>query len=132
MLVAAGVPLSVSSQFAVIWMREFFDLCDRSPNSSKTYVNESEKSAVYRQYHAELSKMKTGEPILQKTKFIELWAVLFPLCVRRPHCDIPGKCVTCFEIDRIRRESEPRIVHEMCKQAHALHRGGMFMQERLR
>jgi hypothetical protein len=130
--VAAGVPLSDSAQFAVLWMKNYFDLCDRSPSTDKTYVNVSEKSDVYNLYVGEFKQLNTGEPLLQKNKFLSLWAVLFPLCVKRPHCDIPGKCATCYEIDRIRRESEPKIIHEMCKQAHALHRGGLFMQERIR
>ena len=129
---AAGVPLSDSALFAVLWLRNYFDLCDRSPNSDKTFVNVSEKSEVYSLYASKIETLATGAKTLQKNKFLSLWSVLFPLCVRRPHCDIPGKCGTCFEIDRIRRESEPRVVQEMCKQAHILHRGGMFMRERLR
>lgn len=132
MCTAAGITASDSAHFAVIWLRNYFDLCDRSPDSDKTYVNVSEKADVYRLYVAEIKQLNTGEVFLQKNKFIALWSVLFPLCVRRPHCDIPGKCATCYEIDKIRRESEPRVIQQMCKEAHALHRGGLFMKERMR
>ena len=43
-----------------------------------------------------------------------------------------GKCATCYEIDKIRRCNEGRMIQEMCKKAHAIHRGGMFMKERMR
>lgn len=133
----AGVPKNDTSMYVVIWLKEYFDLCDKSPNSDKTFVNVSEKSDVYDMYVAEMtaiharSIMKEGD-ILEKGKFLRLWSVLFPNCVRRPNCDIPGKCPTCYEIDRIRREADSKMVKKMCKEAHALHRGGMFMKERMR
>ena len=133
----AGVPNNDSSLFAVVWLKDYFDLCDKSPDSDKTFVNVAEKSDVYNMYVGELSSMNghldcVEANILAKGHFLRLWNVLFPRCIRRPNCDIPGKCGTCYEIDKIRRETDSKKVKQLCKQAHALHRGGMFMKERKR
>ena len=133
----AGVPRNDSAMFAVIWLRDYFDLCDKSPNSDKTFVNVSEKSDVYKMYVEEMTSINGNvsmqeAQVLGQGSFLRLWNVLFPRCVRRPNCDIPGKCPTCYEIDKIRREKDSKVVKKMCKQAHALHRGGMFMKERMR
>jgi hypothetical protein len=55
---------------------------------------------------------------------------LFPTCIKRPWVDIPGKCDTCYEIDRLRKSSEDSAVQLKCKEAHIMHRNGMFMLER--
>ena len=54
------------------------------------------------------------------------------LCCVHLYAGVTGKCATCYEIDKIRKSNGERIIQEMCKQAHAIHRGGMFMPERMR
>ena len=44
--------------------------------------------------------------VVLESKFYEMWANLFPKCKRSPWCDIPGKCDTCYEIDKLRRTEE--------------------------
>ena len=128
---AAGVSIEDSHIFAVVWLKTYFNLCDQSPNSSKTFVN-AEKCDVYKTYRSDIDKMGPEAIPLSQNTFCQIWTVMFPLCVRRPSRDIPGKCSICSEIDRYRRESSSRAIHQICKEAHALHRGGMFMRERMR
>jgi len=73
---------------------------------------------------------RVKEKFVQLSRFYELWGCLFPLCVNRPWCDIPGKCAVCLEIDRLRRSTKSEPVLLALKEAHLLHRGGMFNQER--
>ena len=70
------------------------------------------------------------EKTIKLNRFYELWSSLFPLCVNRPWCDIPGKCKVCCKIDTLRRTTDSDLVLLACKRAHLLHRGGMFNQER--
>ena len=65
-------------------------------------------------------------------RFTQLWNILFPRSRLRSWIDIPGKCDTCLEIDRLRRESKDRNIQLALKKAHHLHRGGLFMLERKR
>lgn len=74
--------------------------------------------------------LKAQEAVVILNRFYEIWNSLFPLCVNRPWCDIPGKCDVCCHIDRLRRTTNSDSVLLACKKAHLLHRGGMFNQER--
>jgi len=129
MVRAAGTARNDDTMVCSIWLKQYFEMCDQSPSKRCTFVNVSEKSEVYKLYELEMKKLNSS--YLCKNSFLETWATLYPHCVRRPRCDILGKCATCYDIDRIRRCNEGRVIQEMCKQAHAIHRGGMFMRERL-
>lgn len=69
-------------------------------------------------------------PTVDYSKFCELWRVMFPKVQQRPHCDIPGKCWLCARIDRLRREENDVHTARMLRDAHTLHRGGLFALER--
>lgn len=75
-------------------------------------------------------KQMEGRPTVSSQRFLELWLVLFPRHRKRPFCNIPGKCSVCYEIDRQRRQENTTHVHRMLKDAHLLHRAGMFHLER--
>jgi hypothetical protein len=64
-------------------------------------------------------------------RFIDLMNTLFPYVVQRTYCDIPGKCMTCFHIDKLRNETSDKQVQVYLSQAHALHRSCLFMPERV-
>ncbi len=100
---------------------------DSAPDRDITKVSVAEKQAVYQIYKQELGD-KTR--IVDLPRFYEIWNVLFPRIVQRLAVDICGKCWLCYEIDKLRQSSEDSIVQEYAKQAHHLHRGGMFMLER--
>lgn len=135
MVRAAMAPTSSSMMFCSEWLEKYFELWDQSPDSNLTYLHGIDKAEVYKQYVKEITAIggitQECEPV-HLPDFLELWKNLFPYCVKRPHCDIPGKCNTCYEIDKLRRETECKVVHLQLKKLHALHRGGMFMLERKR
>ena len=57
--------------------------------------------------------------------------VLFsPYYCIRPWLNVPGKCDTCYEIDKVPRGTQDSKVLNACKQAHILHKAGMFARER--
>ena len=121
------VPFAETQRLAVEWLKNYFDVYgDDSPNSADILVQIMLKGDLYQHY---LKDMK-GQPVVAETRFGELWNVLFPHCQRRSYCDQPGKCAVCYEIDKQRRATTDRNHAKMLKDAHLLHRGGMFMQER--
>ncbi|NNN21104.1 MAG: hypothetical protein HKL80_03775 [Acidimicrobiales bacterium] len=84
---------------------------------------------LYNDYTNEMES--TGQLIVGYPRFTELWKVIFPYCNRRQRSTIPGKCKTCFEIDRQRRLTKDKIVLEMLKDAHEMHRTCFFQLERM-
>jgi hypothetical protein len=122
-------PYAATQRLAVEWLRNYFDVYgDDSPNSESILVQIMLKGDLYQHY---LRDMK-GQPIVSEPRFGELWNVLFPYCQRRSYCDQPEKCNVCYEIDKQRRATTDRHHARMLKDAHLLHRGGMFMIERER
>lgn len=87
------------------------------------------KKNVYQQYCTEMRKLKL-EPV-GMTTFISIWNTIFARFINRPWCDVPGKCDICFEIDNQRRNCSDEATLEQLKRAHHMHRGGLFMLERL-
>jgi hypothetical protein len=128
MVRAASCPFNDTSREAVIWLDDFFDICDKDPEGDLVHCNVSTKMEVWEMYSQE--KQLLGSPYLSYKDFIDLWNGLFPHCVCRPWVDIPGKCHICCEIDRMRRSSSDRMVQLRLKEAHHMHRGGLFMLER--
>ena len=129
---SAFTPKAESQQSAAQWMSEFFGMCDQSPNSQFTKVNDDSKLEVFKRYQKEIQDMDPDGHVVDYTTFCKLWNRVFPYCVKRDHCSIPGKCSTCAAIDKLRRSAEDRVTLLRLKEAHMLHRGGMFMQERKR
>lgn len=129
MIRAALQPFSDAQQFCSIWLLNYFEKYgDKSPNGEETKLHLMKKNDVYFKYVNEFKSQ--GRQYVPESKFINLWNVLYPQYCMRQYCDIPGKCDTCYEIDKLRRTSEESIVQEKLKEAHHLHRGGMFMLER--
>ena len=125
----AITPLAENQRQAVEWLKNYFDVYgDDSPNSEETLVQVMLKGDHYRHYVKDMAT--AGREVVGEPRFGELWNVLFPYCQRRSYCDQPGKCNVCYEIDKQRRTTTDRHHARMLKDAHLLHRGGMFMQER--
>jgi hypothetical protein len=123
--------LADSQQFATVWLENFFSKYgDCAPNRDEIHLLIMQKKELYDQYVDDFTSSKRNEQIVSYSRFNELWNVLFPRAISRPWCSIPGKCNTCAEIDRKRRESRESHVQECLRDAHHLHRGGMFMLER--
>lgn len=129
---AGFTPKAERQQTAVQWMSEFFKLCDNSPNSEFVKVNEDTKKDVFQRYQNEVRDLDADAELVDYIQFCALWSRVYPYCVKRTHCSIPGKCWICAKIDKLRRTAEDRLTLLRLKEAHMLHRGGMFMQERKR
>ena len=129
---AALCPLADNQQLAIIWLEEYFlKYGDSAPNRDETHLLIMHKSDIYKRYVHELETSFPPRKFVSYSRFIALWNVLFPKYINRPWCDIPGKCDICYEIDKQRRTIEESIVQEKLKEAHHLHRGGLFMLERI-
>jgi hypothetical protein len=127
MIRAALMSKSDAHQYCVIWFEEYFrKYGDYAPNRDEVKLAITRKKEIYDLYVEDMKE----RPTVQQNKFYEIWNALFPRCVSRPWCDIPGKCNTCYEIDRMRRESRDGEVQEQLREAHLMHRGGLFMLER--
>ena len=116
-----------------IWLESYFEKYgDIAPNKDETRLLLMQKKVLYEKYVDEFTaSTKTApRPVVLESKFYEMWANLFPKCVKRPWCDIPGKCDTCYEIDKFRRTEEDPEAQRFLKEAHVLHRGGLFKLER--
>lgn len=114
-------------QYCVLWLEEYFETYgDFSPNKDEIKLAITRKKEIYELYR----KNMQSRPAVSPQKFYTIWNALFPRCVSRPWCDIPGKCETCADIDRMRRESTDPDVQRSLRDAHLLHRGGLFMLER--
>ena len=120
---------SEKSHFCVIWLENYFERYgDFAPNRDEIMLAISRKKEVYDLYVQDMSS--TDRDVVSLQEFYTIWNAFFPRCVSRPWVDIPGKCNTCYEIDRQRRESNDPVVQEKLREAHLMHRGGMFMLER--
>ena len=63
--------------------------------------------------------------------FYDLWNALFPRYTIREIVDIPGKCLTCYEIDSINKNNRSnKNIQVAVKHLSVLHRGGYFQRER--
>lgn len=123
-------PMANAQQNLIVWFERYFaKFGDKAPNRKETELQIMAKTNVYEQYCREMRSIKAD--VVSISVFDTIWITLFPRCVNRPWCDIPGKCETCYEIDRLRRVCKEDAALERLKQAHHLHRGGLFMLERL-
>ena len=131
MVRSAFCPLAESQQFAVNWMENYFDTYgDKAPNRDEIHLLIMQKADVYKLYAHEFQNSSPPRKVISYSRFLGLWNALFPKCINRPWCDIPGKCDICYEIDKQRRTSEDAVVQEKLREAHHIHRGGMIMLER--
>ena len=132
MVTAALCPSAEDQQFCVVFLEDYFEkFGDKAPNREETHLLIMQKSDVYEQYTRVFKNSVPPRPVVSYSRFIAIWSTIFPRCINRPWCDIPGKCVTCYEIDTQRRTADCALVLEHLKMAHHLHRGGMFMLERI-
>lgn len=131
---ACITPLSSTQRVAVQWLKDYFEVHgDNSPDSDETFIPVMLKQSVYELYVRQMQSSSTDTSVRKvvcASRFSEIWNVLFPKHKRRTYCDIPGKCDICYEIDRLRRQEHDNHTAQMLKEAHLLHRGGMFHLER--
>jgi hypothetical protein len=122
-------PLADRQLLCIRWLERYFtDFADISPNSFYHKVSITFKKDLYLEYKKEIQK---HADVVTLSRFYELWCVLFPYCVNRPWCNVPGKCETCFMISQARNaQFQDHLTQKLLQQLHAIHRGGLFMRER--
>lgn len=131
MVRAALQPMADPQQFCSEWIERYVDTYgDKAPDKDEWKLQIIQRRDLYKQYKKDMESSSPPQKIVSEARFNTIWQVLFPTCTNRPWCDIPGKCDTCYNIDKMRRESEDKVVQNALKEAHHLHRGGLFMLER--
>lgn len=124
------VPSTPECTAAVQWFREYFDACgDHAPNGRGTHLEITDKIDIYRTYEADMQQ--AGDEILDYTRWIRLWETVFPYVTMRTYKQVTGKCWTCYYINEGRRKHNTHACQVAYKQAHMLHRCGLYMRERL-
>jgi len=118
-----------SEQHCSVWLEEYFKIYgDKKPNSLETEIGVNAKKDIYKEYESELKKNHM-KPISYSV-FINAWNALYPTVKARPWVDVPGKCNTCFLIDREKDTATDKEVVRQLGIVHQLHRGGLYMLER--
>lgn len=64
------------------------------------------------------------------SKFMNIWNAVTPFLQLRPRINIPGKCLTCSQIDEKRSNCKDKVVLGACQRIHYLHRRSFIMIER--
>jgi hypothetical protein len=129
MVRAALTPRPPAYQLCKIWLEEHFEIYgDKAPNKEEVHLSVTSKRELYDSY--KLSMQKSKLELVTYSVFVNIWNALFPNVKQRPWVDVPGKCSTCYLIDRMRKTAEDREVQYHLGLAHNLHRGGFFMLER--
>ena len=129
-LVVDGLtPYAESNQFARIWIDNYFNnFADSKPNHITIHAALTYRKDLWEQYKLEMELI--NQSFLDESYFNRLWHVLFPFYEIRQWLNVPGKCDICMEIDKVRRTSTDKDTLSAAKQAHLLHKAGMFGLER--
>lgn len=114
-------PNSDKEFLCIAWLLKYFETFgDKSPTSDEIKLSISHKFETYNVYKTLMQKSRT--PVVKLNRFYVMWDSLFPLCVNRPWCDIPGKCDICYQIDQLRKSEASLAVQKALQYAHLLHR----------
>lgn len=126
----AMTPLAEKQSLCIAWLDEYFKTySDHSPNSLLSKVSLTFKKDLYDLYVRAMKEQSVS--VVTYQRFLKLWQVLFPYCINRPWCNVPGKCETCFMIQQARGVNGlDRKTALMLQKCHSIHRGGLFMLER--
>jgi hypothetical protein len=131
MAVSALTPSAPVQHEAVVWMNNYFhNYGDTVPNrTDEIHLSLPDKKSLWYLYkeHQEFNDSE----YISLEKFYELWQTLYPRYTLREFIDIPGKCITCYEIDSIRKNNRSNEnILKAAKKLFVMHRGGYFQRER--
>lgn len=131
MVESSLVGMSDIQQFCYIHIRdEFLRYGDHSPNSKNCCLSFPSKKTMWEEYIAKMNEQ--NQPSVNQSEFNALWNTLLPHDSIRPWKAVPGKCKDCYEIDQQRQaNSNNSQMKEALAHLHLLHRGGLFMPERI-
>lgn len=129
MVRAALTPHPSSYQYCVIWLEEHFDMYgDKAPNKEEIHLSVTTKRSLYENYKSYMNIREME--VMTYSGFVNVWNALFPHVKQRPWVDVPGKCSTCYLIDRMRKTAKDREIQYHLGLAHNLHRGGFSCRAR--
>lgn len=135
MITNSLLPVAEKDIDVALWLEDIFlTYGDHAPNRNIHQISSTFKRDVYIQYMREFEKLPGGidrKPV-DEQRFNEIWNACFPNYLVRPWANVTGKCDICYKIDFKRRTSTDKVTKEALRQAHLMHRGGLFMPERRR
>ena len=129
-MVRAGLcPMAQAQQICVAWLSDYFlAQGDNEPDSRETLIQVTKREELLIKYKTEMKRRQ--RQMVDDDTFFELWRCLFPHSKTRPYCDLPGNCTTCADIDNGKRHATTLYEGQRYKEAHFMHRAGLFMLER--
>ena len=127
---AALVRSSNAHVDAMLWMESYFFQFESQPNSRQIHLDYSYKRTIYEEYRSAANPTAPANK-LSEGQFKELWSSLYDFVRIRKSKRVSGKCWTCAYINEIRQKQKGEEVMRACKHLMIMHRGGLFMLERL-
>ena len=127
---AALVRSSSAHIDAMLWMENYFFQFESQPNSKQIHVDFTYKRTIYEEYRNAANPSAPANK-LSEGNFKELWSSLYDFVKIRKSKRISGKCWTCAYINELRQKQKGEEVMRACKHLMIMHRGGLFMLERL-
>ena len=115
---------------AMLWMENYFFQFESQPNSKQIHIDYTFKRTIYEEYRSSANPSAPANK-LSEGQFKELWNSLYDFVKIRKSKRISGKCWTCAYINELRQKQKGEEVMRACKHLMIMHRGGLFMLERL-
>jgi hypothetical protein len=115
---------------AMLWMENYFFQFESQPNSKQIHIDFTYKKTIYEEYRSAANPSAPANK-LSEGQFKELWCSLYDFVKIRKSKRISGKCWTCAYINELRQKQKGEEVMRACKHLMIMHRGGLFMLERL-
>ena len=116
-------------QFCSVWLDNHFSIYgDKAPNRDEVQLSVNSKKEIFKMFDADAKKNSIHS--VGYNTFVNLWNAQFPRVKSRPWVNVPGKCNTCYLIDREKGKATDQEVVRHLGIAHQLHRGGLYMLER--
>lgn len=114
------------------WFKEFFEDCaDCAPNRKQQQIELVEKREIWERYKFEIIDTFAQPTFLDYNSWLNIWNTVFPNVRIRRYKQVTGKCWTCHWINEGRETNKNnRRVLRALKEAHQLHRGGLYGLER--
>jgi len=129
---AAIMPRADAQMYAMVWLDRYVSVYgDDAPTSDEVHLASPQKKMVYKEYETYFTKVcSPPREIVSYKLFIDLWNGLLPEVLSRGYTEVCGKCDTCYQIHQVRTTAKDSATQLKAKEAHLLHRGGIFMRER--
>ena len=131
MIQAGLTPSTPACTATAMWFKEHFELSgDPAPNGAGVHLEVTDKiMSIYEMYTGDMHAQ--GEEILSYSRWLKIWSTTFPNVTMRAYKQVTGKCWTCYNISEGRRSNKGKVYQKAYKEAHFLHRCGLYKPERM-